>query len=119
MAPLCEAEIARRLPVWSALSEVFLDQEPLTDTYRSIADVIDENGFSAIEAEAIFRDEVAPAFAINLWSVVGEWQGWPEDFVRERVLEKRTSTLARFAARLFNGRTLKEEWAKIAAFLPG
>ncbi len=72
--PISELEIARRMPVWSALSDIFLDQELRPSAYRYIADTIMANGFSPAEAEAMFRDEVAPAFAINLWSVAGEWQ---------------------------------------------
>ncbi len=117
MEPLSELEIARRLPVWTALAEVFLDQDLQSYTYRHIADVIAQNGFSSAEAEAIFREEVAPAFAVNLWSVAGEWQGWREDYVRERVLEKRGSTFARIATRLFNSGLLMSEWAKIASYL--
>jgi hypothetical protein len=30
--------------------------------------------------------EVAPAFVFNLYSIAGEWAGWDEDFVRDRVL---------------------------------
>lgn len=115
--PLSDEDVARRLPVWTALSGLFLDQELQPGDYRQIAAVIDRSGYSPAEAEAMLRNEVAPAFAVNLWSVAGEWQGWPEDYVRERVLEKRGSTFARFATRLFNKDHLVSEWGKVAAFL--
>lgn len=79
-------EIARRLPVWCALSDVFLDAELDEHCYRDIVEVIGANGFAGVEAEAILRTEVAPAFAYNLWSVAGEWAGWSEATVRELVL---------------------------------
>ncbi|HSF11437.1 MAG TPA: hypothetical protein VLA50_00555 [Erythrobacter sp.] len=115
--PLSDAEIARRLPVWTALSELFLDQELQPSDYRRIAAVIDQSGYSPVEAEKMLRNEVAPAFVVNLWSVAGEWQGWPEEYVRERVLEKRGSTFAQLTTRLFNNRLLASEWANVAAFL--
>ncbi|PKP95629.1 MAG: hypothetical protein CVT75_00940 [Alphaproteobacteria bacterium HGW-Alphaproteobacteria-14] len=115
--PLCETEIARRLPVWSALSELFLDQELEPSDYRRIAEVIVRSGYSPAQAEAMLRCEVAPAFVVNLWSVAGEWEAWPEKYVRERVLEKRGSTFTRVATRLFNNDLLSREWAKVAAHI--
>lgn len=79
--------------------------------------MIDQSGYSPAEVEEILRNEVAPAFVPNLWSVAGEWQGWPEDCVRERVLEKRGSTFAKAATRLLNNDFLTSEWATVAAFL--
>ena len=114
---LSNEETARRLPVWTALSELFLDQELQPENYRHMASVIEQSGYSIAEAEDMLRNEVAPAFAVNLWSLAGEWQGWPEDYVRKRVLEKRGSILARAASRLFNKALLESEWAKVAAFL--
>lgn len=116
-APLCENEVARRLPVWAALSRVFLDTDLSERDYAAIAAAIDQAGFTAVEARAIFKDEVAPAFAANLRSVAGEWAGWPDDFVRERVLAKRGSIVAKALNRLFDRDVLSQEWGKIAACL--
>ncbi len=116
-AQLSQAEIARRLPVWTALSGIFLDTGLDPENYSRIADVISQSGYAAGEAEAIFRDEVAPAFSVNLWSVAGEWQGWPEDYVRDRVLARRGSTLAKLSSRLLHRRFLNDQWALIAANL--
>ncbi|PKP65921.1 MAG: hypothetical protein CVT85_04305 [Alphaproteobacteria bacterium HGW-Alphaproteobacteria-7] len=116
-AQLSDAEVARRLPVWRALSDIFLDTELDPHHYRRMADAIAQSGFSASEAEAIFRDEVAPAFAANLWDVAGEWQGWPDDYVRERVLAKRGSALSKAANWLFHREMLDREWARVADFL--
>jgi hypothetical protein len=114
---LSDTEIARRLPVWCALSDAFLDTELDAHAYRHMANVICAQGFTAAEAEAIFRTEVGPAFAGNLWSVAGEWAGWPEATVRERVLANRNGGFAAFVNRITLGRHLDEEWAHIAAHL--
>lgn len=116
-ARFSEAEIARRLPVWCALSDAFLDTELDQRAYRHIAKVIRAQGFGAAEGEAIFRDEVAPAFAYNLWSVAGEWAGWPETTVRERVLAGKYGPLATLVNAAMLARHLDEEWARIAAHL--
>jgi len=116
-AQFSEPEIARRLPVWCALSDAFLDTELDTQTYRHMAEAIRAQGFTAAEAETIFREEVAPAFAYNLWSVAGVWAGWPEATVRERVLAGGRGPLAALVNRIALGRYLDEEWARIAAHL--
>lgn len=114
---LDESEVAQRLPVWAAMSRVFLDTELSERDYAAIAAAIDQAGFTAVEARAIFKDEVAPAFAVNLRSVAGEWAGWPDEFVRERVLAKRGSIVAKALNRLFDKDVLSQEWGKIAARL--
>ncbi len=116
-APLDESEVARRLPVWTAMSRVFLDTELSQRDYAAIAAAIHEAGFSSDEARAILLEDVAPAFAVNLRSIAGEWAGWPDDYVRERVLAKRGSIVATALNRLFDQSLLAEEWAKIAACL--
>jgi hypothetical protein len=116
-ASLSEDEAARRLPVWVALSRVFLDTELTPSDYHAIATAINEADFPKDEARSIFTGEVAPAFAANLHVVAGEWAGWPDDYVRERVLAKRGSVVAKALNRLFDQRLLAEEWAKIAACL--
>lgn len=116
-AQFSDAEIARRLPVWCALSDAFLDTELDEQTYRHMAQVIRAQGFTAAEAEAVFRDEVAPAFAANLWSVAGEWAGWSEDTVRARVLSGRGGFLPAVVNRVILGRHIDDEWARIAAHL--
>ena len=87
MTPLTDAEIARRMPVWVAMSDLFLDTYPFDWTIRHITRVIDEAGFTAAEARAIFREEVGPAFAGNLLSVAGEWAMFGEELVRDEVLK--------------------------------
>ena len=116
-AQFSEPEIARRLPLWVALSDAFLDTELDAQTYRHMAAVIRAQGFTTAEAEAIFREEVAPAFAYNLFSVAGEWAGWPEATVRERVLAGRGGLLAALVNRVTLGGYLDDEWARIAAHL--
>ena len=114
---LSAEEIERRLPLWIALSDLFLDTEPIPSTYQHIACTIIDRGFQPENAEAIFREDVAPAFWINLLAPAGEWQGWNDSLVRERVIKSRRSPISRFAAWLFCRRIVDEEWAKVAALL--
>ncbi len=86
---LTEEEIARRLPVWIALADLYLDCEPDESDIRWIADTIRDAGYSLPEAESILRYEVAPAFVSNLLALPGGvWDLWLEDEVREMVLNR-------------------------------
>jgi len=114
---LSDAEVERRWPLWIALSETFLDIELNDGRYRHIAEAITDSGFSEDEAFVIYREDVAPAFAINLLSVAGEWTGWSEEYIRERVLEARTSWMKRALVRLTCERHIREECEQIRAFL--
>lgn len=78
-------EIARRLPVWVALSELFLDTEFKEIACGYVAERLRCSGFELQELEDILRDEVAPAFRPNLL-VAGEWRGWSPDEVPGIVL---------------------------------
>lgn len=114
---LSNAEIERRLPVWIALSDTFLDTELSEGRYRHIAHVIIECRFSPDDALAIYHEDVVPAFAINLLSTAGEWTGWPDDYVQDRVIEARKSRVSRaLLNRIFRG-YVTGQWARISEHL--
>ena len=70
-----------RLPIWRALSELFLDTEldELTITY--IARTIKESGMTTKEVESILWYEVYPVLKNNLRSVAGVWSGWTDSWL--------------------------------------
>lgn len=112
-----ESEIERRLPVWHALSDVFLDTELQPCDYKWIAGVLKGSGYSPAELRAILQDEVAPAFITNLLSVAGEWTSWSEDEVRHimlRSLRRRVPMLKWMRKRLAR-RVVGDEWQRIAS----
>ena len=83
---LDQKDIERRLPVWQALSELFVDTALDSHAYGYIADQLCGCGYSIAEVETILRDEVTPAFSPNL-VVAGEWTGWSEEDVKKIMLE--------------------------------
>ena len=115
LVPLSDLDIERRMPIWSAFADTFLDTEPGEQACRSIARAVVDSGFSKEEAFKIYRDEVAPAFVFNLFSPAGEWPGWRDDFARERVLDTRGSFTSRALVRLFCDTQIREQWARISA----
>lgn len=89
MAILDEPTIARRVPVWSALSDLFLGRELQDADYRYIAGRLRDSGYSLTELQGILSEEVAPVFHTNLSLLMPtpEMDGWSEDSVRESVLD--------------------------------
>ncbi|MEL6877728.1 MAG: alpha/beta hydrolase [Pseudomonadota bacterium] len=117
LPPLTDEEIARRLPVWSALSDTFLDTELDEQNYLNIAELIAQAGYTKQELETIYRAEVEPAFSYNLLNPAGEWAGWPEEFVCERVLANRKSAETQAKPRIILHDHVKSEWVKISRAL--
>ena len=69
---LSEAELRRRRPVWSALSDLFLDTETRWFMPRT-ALALCESGYTPAELEAIWHRELVPECAYNLLDIAGEW----------------------------------------------
>ena len=111
-------DIERRLPVWQALSDLFLDTEQQDEDYRHIARALNESRYDKTELRRILDREVAPAFAFNLFDIAGHWGGW----TREQVLDLVTRAQDEWAAFSLAKRTLvrshlDEHWAKLEPLL--
>jgi hypothetical protein len=77
------ADEARRR-VWIAFADHFLDTETRQDLpWAALAAV--EGGFTVEEARAIWLHEVVGVVGANLWSVAGEWAGWNQPWLLERL----------------------------------
>jgi hypothetical protein len=76
-----------RTPVWVAMAELYLDTELTDSTISYIARTCASSPYSERELERIMFAEVWPAFCPNLLNVAGEWTGWDEDFVQQKVLQ--------------------------------
>lgn len=120
MTQIASLDVQRRLPVWHALSDVFLDTELQARDYHRIGRTLDISGYSLAELRSILEDEVAPAFASNLWSVAGEWAGWSENDVQTimlKSLSRRRLPLLSWLKWLMRRRHIEQEWEKIEQFL--
>lgn len=80
-------DIENRVPVWVACSDLYLDNDPGEIGLRSIARACASSPYSGPDLDRIMFNEVWPAFSANLHSVAGNWSGWDESFVKERVLD--------------------------------
>lgn len=83
--PLSPDEIARRAPLWVALSDLFLDTEMQAVHYQGIVDAARDGGFAPDEVITILNEEVAPVLNFNLLQVAGEWAMFDPDWVVARV----------------------------------
>lgn len=81
-----------RLPLWRAMSELFLDTEIEDWMYRDIAREIRASGLTLAEAESVFWNEVYPGLWSNLASAAGVWNGfdaqWLRDYLKVRPMRR-------------------------------
>lgn len=79
-------DLPRRLPVWVALSDLYLDTELDGSGFRRIADALVQSGYTDEELQAILLEEVHPVCIPNLLSMVGEWEGFDPEELQRRIL---------------------------------
>lgn len=73
-----------RIPVWIALSELYLDTD-VSVFHDAIADTLAASPYSVDDLRDILMDDVHPALHVNLMSVAGEWAGFDEAWLIERI----------------------------------
>ncbi len=80
-----QADLARRRPVWLALSDLFLDTD--VQLFREgNTRLLAASTYSLDQLDTILREEVYPACAFNLSLVAGEWTGFNESWLERRIL---------------------------------
>jgi hypothetical protein len=78
-------DAARRHAVWLALADLYLDTELGDEWLRQIARVVVASGYAWAKIKRINYDEVAPALWFNVQDVAGEWAGWNDAWVLDRI----------------------------------
>jgi hypothetical protein len=119
---LNQDEIDRRKPVWTALSELWLDTELQDRDLQAIAEVLRASGYSVAELREIYRNEVAPVVYENLRAPAGAWAGFDPKWLcaeAEKWAQNRSRT-ARLKRRLLR-RTMtaatQEPWDRLERLL--
>ncbi|UNK42494.1 hypothetical protein MNO14_16445 [Luteimonas sp. S4-F44] len=105
----------KRLQLWQALSDLFLDTEIDDTTIVAIARVVRETGYTAAEVHRVLWGEVYPVLAPNLRSVAGIWSGWPDAWLAAH-LRVHVGPAPRPRGRI--AATIARDWARVAAHLP-
>lgn len=111
------AEFEARLPVWTALANLFLDTTHSPDIRRGLAADLLASGFEIEQIEEVLRHEVAPVFGGNLLSLTGEWVLWDQEEVGKAMFrvycQRRGPTFfQRIQGRLATG-LAQSEWKKV------
>jgi hypothetical protein len=113
--PVAATDLERRRPVWSALSELYLDTELDDRDHERIAAVLIDSGYSTGQLEEILYRELHPVLHMNLLSVAGEWAGFDPGSLEEQILRRRPLR-ARLA--IVPGKWMvRSEWATLEAKL--
>ncbi|HPF57921.1 MAG TPA: hypothetical protein P5149_04835 [Candidatus Competibacteraceae bacterium] len=108
--------IRERLPVWNALSGLFLDTCLQDDDYKCIARALARSPYSENELWEILRFEVYPPCHRNLLCGAGAWAMFGDDWLMEKVAPhcgKRT----KFAGLVLHRWMFCDHWDKIRAYL--
>tara|TARA_R110002020_G_scaffold360232_1_gene572878 strand:- start:25 stop:789 length:765 start_codon:yes stop_codon:yes gene_type:complete len=79
--------IEERKPIWIALSDFYLDTELQESDIRHIAFKIIESPYSFEKVKEINKYEIFPVLQPNLMSVAGEWAGFNEEWLINRIQE--------------------------------
>src|SRR5262249_45076671 len=85
-----KAEDPRRIAVWVAMAEQFLDTESRQDIPLTAMRCV-EAGLSVAETRHVWRYEVSPAVWWNVWSVAGEWDFWDSEWLGARIRDGRSN----------------------------
>lgn len=93
-------EESRKVAVWVAMADHFLDTETRQDMPRTALRCV-EVGLTASDARSIWRLQVTPAVGFNLYCVAGEWAYWDRDWLLSRI--RRTPRLGRLDPRSWFG----------------
>ena len=95
-----ETELAIRIPVWHALSELFTGRELQDYDYRWIAQELKDSVLNLEEIFAILDQEVAPALQANLlYNPTPVMEGWTKNDIKRLVTEyvnKKPTIIERF-----------------------
>jgi hypothetical protein len=95
---LSDEEIERRRLIWLALSELWLDTELDENDLERIAAVMSRSRYSVDELRGIYLYEVAPVVYLNTLSITGEWAGFDEGWLYNKIAREvsRANLMRRF-----------------------
>ena len=103
---------AARIPVWIALSGLYLDTE-VEPFHDAIAATLAASPFALEELHAMLLHDVHPVLFTNLMAPAGVWDAFDEDWLVARI-RARGGRRRRGIAHWFRG-DIDTQWAAVAA----
>jgi hypothetical protein len=105
-----------RIPVWRALSELYLDTD-VAALYPQIADALADSPYALDALHEMLMYDVHPALYPNLMIVAGEWAGFDDDWLLVRITQvRRQPRWRRRLSHLFV-RSIREDWRAVAGMI--
>lgn len=95
------------------MSGFFLDTELNESDLRLVADRIREAEYSIHDAKRILLDELFPALLFNLHDVAGEWAGFEDEWLFERIEKTKNPSLIKRIYHRMNYWMVKDYWNKL------
>lgn len=95
--PAAHADLGARVPVWEALSELFLDTDTSLSRRRR-ATQLAASPYSIEQLEYILVEEVYPVCKYNLWAAAGDWEAINPDWLKSKILGRLSSPFRVFNA---------------------
>jgi hypothetical protein len=114
--PALVMEQEARIPVWMALSELYLDTD-VTTAYACIVRTLAASPYTLDELRTILMDEVHPALHANLLQVAGEWAGFEQTWLIEHIRSVRDTPLWRRRLSRLHFGLVREDWRAIEAMV--
>jgi hypothetical protein len=108
-------DIAARLLVWQALSDLYLDTALSPEVIQGNARILAESPYSARELSRILADEVNPVCLGNLFSVAGTWTAFDPAWLKSRILARHQASLKWPARFLPVPRSVRRQMADLLA----
>jgi hypothetical protein len=107
-----------RKPIWKCLSVFYLDTELQESDFQGIAETIISSPYSFEEVKVIDKYEIFLVLQSNLLQVAGEWAGFEEDWLVEKITDslQNNSKLRIFRIEVYYGlfRWMhKEYWRRL------
>jgi hypothetical protein len=114
--PAASDDLDTRIPVWTALSDLYLDTD-VTLSHDHIVRMLAASAYSLDELHEMLMYDVHPALYPNLLSMAGEWAGFDEAWLVERILAVRAQPRWRRRFTQWFVRDIGVQWRMLAPMI--
>ncbi len=109
-------DLDARIPVWTALSELYLDTD-VTLAHGYIARTLAASPFSLEALHDMLMYDVHPVLYPNLMSMLGEWAGFDDAWLVERIVAVRRQPRWRRRISHWFARDIGVQWRMLAPMI--
>jgi hypothetical protein len=106
-------DVEARLPVWSAVSDLFLDTSHDHQDIARIASILARSPYSLEELDQILVHEVYPACCSNFMWIAGAWGMFDTVWLEARILRGPSRLRRLWSAVFARGAVSWPEWKEI------